>query len=177
MRIPEIIPECYIDTAIVESLMNTDGVNHQKGCNNVARTMQTARHLKDSFAIGIIDKDKRKPSYVQQFTQLGKTEHIELMRHREKNHFIIRIIPAMDAFIMDTAAKENISLDNYNLPTDMTDFKSVTKQTTSKDDVRFKKLFRDLKDSDEFHLLKNILSYLLAHRYNAQDRHLEQFFV
>ena len=77
MRIPEIIPECYIDTAIVESLMNTDGVNHQKGCNNVARTMQTARHLKDSFAIGIIDKDKREPSYVQQFTQLGKTEHIE----------------------------------------------------------------------------------------------------
>ena len=33
------IPECYVDTALVESVLKTDGVNHQKGCFTVSGVM------------------------------------------------------------------------------------------------------------------------------------------
>lgn len=57
-----IIPECYIDTNLVESLITTEGCNHQKGCNTVANTMKNK--FKDNFAVGIIDNDKRQiPMY------------------------------------------------------------------------------------------------------------------
>ena len=36
MRDLYIIPECFVDTSLVESLLTTDGVNHQKGCFTVA---------------------------------------------------------------------------------------------------------------------------------------------
>ncbi len=52
-----IIPECYIDTNLVETLIATEGCNHQKGCNTVVNTMK--RRFGDKFAVGIIDHDKR----------------------------------------------------------------------------------------------------------------------
>lgn len=44
MKDLDIVPECYIDTNLVETLLNmagepTDGVNHQKGCNTVVKTI------------------------------------------------------------------------------------------------------------------------------------------
>lgn len=56
-----IIPECYIDTNLVETLIKTDGCNHQKGCNTVVKVMNE-RFAKD-FALGIVDKDKRQIRY------------------------------------------------------------------------------------------------------------------
>lgn len=39
-RTDYIIPECYVDTNLVETLVCTYGCNHQKGCNQVAKVMQ-----------------------------------------------------------------------------------------------------------------------------------------
>lgn len=39
-RVDFIIPECYIDTNLVETLACYGGCNHQKGCNQVAKVMQ-----------------------------------------------------------------------------------------------------------------------------------------
>lgn len=55
-----IVPECYIDTIIAENLLNSAGVNHQKGCNAVAKKMMETS-LKDQFSIGIVDNDKCHP--------------------------------------------------------------------------------------------------------------------
>lgn len=50
-----IIPECYIDTNLVETLVPTKkGYNHQTGCNKVVGLMQNMKQLKDGFALGII---------------------------------------------------------------------------------------------------------------------------
>ena len=56
-----IVPECYIDTNLAEYLLGSHGVNHQKGCNAVAKKMMES-NLKDQFSIGIIDNDKRQHS-------------------------------------------------------------------------------------------------------------------
>ena len=61
-----IIPECYVDTNLIETLVPTaKGYNHQKGCNNVVKVMK--EKLSDKFAVGIVDKDKRQVSYVNEF--------------------------------------------------------------------------------------------------------------
>ena len=41
-----IVPECYIDTNLAEYLLDSHGVNHQKGCNAVAKKMMES-NLKD----------------------------------------------------------------------------------------------------------------------------------
>ncbi len=47
-----IIPECFLDTNLIESITHPDkGYNHQKGCNKVAGLMMDK--LEDSFALGI----------------------------------------------------------------------------------------------------------------------------
>lgn len=48
-----IIPECYVDTNLVETLVCPGGCNHQKGCNQVAKVMQDK--FANRLAIGIID--------------------------------------------------------------------------------------------------------------------------
>ena len=58
MRDLYIIPECYVDTSMVETLLETEGVNHQKGCFMVASVMDGK--YSDGFAIGVIDFVKKR---------------------------------------------------------------------------------------------------------------------
>lgn len=70
-----IIPECYVDTNLLETLVPTaKGYNHQKGCNNVVRIMQNK--LTNEFAVGIVDKDKRQVRYVDEFEEIGHTDSL-----------------------------------------------------------------------------------------------------
>jgi hypothetical protein len=64
MKDLDIIPECYIDTNLIETILNikgyyTEGVNHQKGCNTVVKTMN-GQKLKNDFALGIVDADNKR---------------------------------------------------------------------------------------------------------------------
>lgn len=93
-----IIPECYIDTNLVETLVCTGGCNHQKGCNQVAKVMQ--EKFADRFAVGIIDADKRRPGYLNEFYEIASSEHIKLFRHPARSHFMILVHPAADGFIL-----------------------------------------------------------------------------
>ncbi len=88
-RADYIIPECYIDTNLVETLVCTAGCNHQKGCNQVAKIMQ--KKFADRFAVGIIDADKRRPSYFSEFREIASSEHLKLFRHPNRPHFIILV--------------------------------------------------------------------------------------
>ena len=78
MKDLDIIPECYIDTNLIETILNTkgcytEGVNHQKGCNTVVKTMNDPKKLKNEFALGIVDADKRQPSYVEACAVIART--------------------------------------------------------------------------------------------------------
>ena len=50
-----IMPECFVDTNLIEYLLNS-GVNHQHCCSKVVGQLNST--FADKFAIGIIDKDK-----------------------------------------------------------------------------------------------------------------------
>lgn len=182
MKDLDIIPECYIDTNIVEFLLNntkgnkTDGVNHQKGCNTVANNIQKNKQTCNGFALGVIDSDKRQPSYIKEFREIGHYGHIKLMKHHTKNHFFIMIEPAMDSLILSCAAEVGVNMEDYDLASELKDFTKITKDVDSKKDSRFKRLFNDIKGAKEFILFGNLLSYLKNHKYDYDEMVLKNYF-
>lgn len=180
MKDLDIIPECYIDTNLVETLLNikgcrTEGVNHQKGCNTVVKTMTNSRKLQDDFALGIVDADKRQPSYVaKECTPIAQTAHITLLKHRTNNHYFLRIAPAMDTLILSCAKEAGINMEEYELTYDLKTFTKITKEVESKNDPRFKKLFKQIKGTAEMTALGNVLEYLRGHKYDAEEDELKK---
>lgn len=179
MKDLDIIPECYIDTNLVETLLNIkgcwiDGVNHQKGCNTVTKTMMTIK--KDSFALGVIDTDKRMPSYVEEFNMIGSSKHLSLMKHKDKDHFLLMIKPAMDTLILACVAELGVDLAEYDLTSNLKAFTDITKDVDSKKDPRFKHLFKDIQTAREMETLGNVLAYLNNHKYDYKESDLMAFF-
>jgi hypothetical protein len=127
------------------ALAVVDGCNHQKGCNNVARIMQSK--LQDKFAIGIIDDDKYKHSYFNEFCQIAVSDDAILYKHRERNHYFIVICPAMERFILTAAQQCKVSPATYNLPSALDAFMKITKREASKNNKDLKRLIFAIKHS------------------------------
>lgn len=173
-RADYIIPECYVDTNLVETLACTHGCNHQKGCNQVVKVMR--EKFPDRFAVGIIDADKRRPSYLNDFKEIASSPHLKLLRHRSRPHFMILVHPAIDGFIMACADVGQISIADFGLPSALKEFTAQTKNVMSNSDARFKKLFRALGHVDEIKLIKKLITYLNTTTYKASDNELVAIF-
>lgn len=132
-----IIPECYVDTNLVETLVCSGGCNHQKGCNQVAKVMK--EKFANRFAVGMIDADKRRPGYLNEFRKIATSEHITLLHHSSRQHFIILIHPAADGFILSCAEAANIDMGKFELSPELKEFTTQTKNVMSNKDSRFKK--------------------------------------
>ena len=170
-----IVPECYIDTNLAEYLLDSRGVNHQKGCNAVAKKMMES-NLKDQFSIGIIDNDKRQHSYVGEFTEIAHTQHVALLKHKTRPHYFIRISPAMDQFILDCVTEQGIDLQNYGLPSELEAFTKITKDVKAKNDHRFKSLFMALDNCKEIAKLRSVLNYMNVNQYRCDATDLQRLF-
>lgn len=159
-----VIPECYIDTNLTETLTGII-CNHQKGCANVVKQMIEKRS--DRFALGIIDKDKRAVGYVAEFDLVAENECLQVLKHQERPHYLIFIIPAVERFVLHAAEELNVSLADFGLPTEMKDLTRVSKQQDSKNDPRFAQLFVALKESRGLKTLKSVVEYLHANQYSV----------
>lgn len=40
-----IIPECYVDTNLIQTLLRVEGVNHQSTCSQVAKELRDAKDM------------------------------------------------------------------------------------------------------------------------------------
>lgn len=169
-----IIPECYVDTNLVETLVCKAGCNHQKGCNQVAKVMQ--EKFADRFAVGIIDADKRRPSYLNEFKEVASSEHIKVLRHFSRHHFIILVHPAIDGFILSCAEAGSVNLTSYELSPVLKEFTSQTKNVMSNKDQRFKRLFNSLENVGEIKLMKTLLSYLVQATYASSNDDISAIF-
>ncbi len=169
-----IIPECYVDTNLVETLVCPGGCNHQKGCNQVAKVMR--EKFANRFAVGIIDADKRRPGYLNEFREIASSEHLKLFRHPTRTHFILLVHPAIDGFILSCAESANVDLRDYGLSPVLKEFTTQTKNVMSNKDIRFKQLFKAMKEEGELKLLESVLSYLVSTTYKANDEELASFF-
>lgn len=169
-----ILPECYVDTNLVETLACPGGCNHQKGCNQVAKVMR--EKFADRFAVGIIDADKRRPGYLSEFREIAASQHLKVFRHPVRSHFIILVHPAADGFILSCAESAQVNMMDYELSPVLKEFTAQTKNVMSNKDVRFKLLFKSMKDVGEMKLLKTVLTYLVSSTYNADENKIATFF-
>lgn len=174
MRADFIIPECYIDTNLIETLAGIDGCNHQKGCNQVAKVMM--EKFADRFAVGVIDADKRRPGYLAEFCEIAASEHIKLFRHKSLPHFIILIHPAADGFILSCAEAACLNMADYGLSSELKDFTCQTKSVMSSKDIRFKRLFKAMDESREIKLLKSLINYLIRNTYGIREEDMAGLF-
>ncbi len=167
------ISECYIDTNLVETLLG-ERANHQNGCNNVARRMRDK--YEDGFAVGIIDDDKRKLSYVNEFDWIGGSEHLTLLKHKDRQHYIIKVSPATEGFILSCVEEKGLNLSEYGFSPDLEEFKKRTKSPTSQKDPKFKELFKALADVTEMQIFGKVLRYLNEQKYGCDESVLKSFF-
>lgn len=173
-RYLNIIPECYVDTNLIEYLVGT-GVNHQHSCTKVVGLLNN--QFKDKFAIGIIDLDKVQLGYIRECREIASTKHLCLMKHKIRKHYLITVSPASDGFILDCAATEGIDPNDYGLPSQLKDFTKISKSITSNKDMRFRNLFKALRNNNEFRVLGTSLKYLMENDYNAEDEVLRVLFT
>lgn len=163
-----ILPECYMDTNLIETLVPPQrGYNHQKGCPAVAKKMK--ERFSDSFALGIMDNDKRHVSYLQEFLPIASDQAIEIYKHKDRPHYILLISPAVEGFILKAASDLGVDLGNYDIPGTLEGMKQETKQVDAKNSQKYRKLFKALKPAPEFQKLADIISYLKTETYKAQE--------
>ena len=139
----------------------------------VSRVMK--ENFADSFALGIIDKDKIQVDYLNEFTEVINAGSLLLHKHKNKHHYIIQINPVVETFIIDNAKAVGISITDFNLPDDKELFKKESKQEQSKKDLRFKGLFKAIKNAGagDFIRLSQWVLYLRDATYNADINELQ----
>lgn len=165
------IPECYVDTNLIETLLPPiKQYNHQKGCGTVTKVMK--ERFSDRFAVGIIDKDKFEVDYLKEFNCLYNSETLLLHKHQNKHHYIIQVSPAMEKFILTKAESVQINLSDYNLPENLDLLKKEAKKVNTKNDPRFKDLFKAIlrAGAQDFKRLKTWLKELKQNNYNVDLR-------
>ena len=172
-----IIPECYVDTNLIETIVPTKmGYNHQKGCGTVTKLMQGK--LKDKFAVGIVDKDKKELKYADEFEKIAETGDMQLFRHKDAkiHHFLIFITPAVEKWIINNANTAGISLEQFELSSDLKELTKMTKKMTSKNDPNFKRLFRTLKECNvrSIVILSEWITYLKEKSYNTDSAKMRE---
>lgn len=113
-----IIPECYIDSCLVEVLLQADNrsrVNHKKGNGTV--TSRMGDDFGDNFCIGIIDEDREPLDFLRDECVVKvENNHLKLWKHKGKHHYIIQLRPVVEKWIISVCVEGNISLKNHGLP-------------------------------------------------------------
>jgi hypothetical protein len=166
-----ILPECYIDTTLAETLaFPKRGYKHIKGCNNVLLEMNS--RLKNEAAFGIIDDDKCVPVQFNSFKLLKKhNENLAIYKHNERPHYIVKISKAAEDFILKNAEKIGISLIDYNLPNDLPNLIKQTKGIAVKNNQDLKKLFSVIKQNEnsDFCVLARWIELFKENPYNMDS--------
>jgi hypothetical protein len=164
-----IIPECYIDSCLIEVLLIADKnhVNHQKGNGTVAREMKNK--FKNDFCIGIIDEDRIPLDYLSTFELKKKDDYLALWQHNNLNQYIIQVRPVVEKWILNICERNNIDLALFELPADLKPLQRITKSISSKNDQKFIKLFKHMKGVNCAPLLqlKGWIDFLKENKQNA----------
>lgn len=165
--------ECYADTMLIEALVPPkQGYNHKHSCSQVEREMQHGR-LKDGFAVGIVDNDKKQLSYLKKFEQIDEVpDFLSLWKHKDKYHYLIFLCPALEGWIIEVCKLAGISV----FQPDMREFMQLTKSQTSSNNMELVSLFKKISkrnDLEPVRKLKNWIDILIKCNYNVEIKDLK----
>ena len=143
-----IIPECYADTLLIETLLPTKkGYNHQHNCFKVEATMKGI----NGFALGIIDKDKKQIKYLDSFEIIDEVAgNLILWRHKDKgvHHWIVQICPALERLLLMICEAENIDTRDFGDDA-LEGLKYYTKSTSRLNNLKLQTLFNEINRKNE----------------------------
>ncbi len=170
------MPECFIDTTLVGTLLGAN-VSHKHSCNEVAREMEKGK-FKDAFAVGIIDNDKRKLSYIEDFEKIGQTDNLTFLKHKNKHQYVIKVgkeHKAMETFIKANVEAIGMKMEDFGLPSDIEKLIEQTKNRVStQKDHRILNLCKTMCQSPEVAKFQNVLEYLATNKYDADLEAIKQ---
>lgn len=171
-----IIPECYVDTNLIQTLLRVEGVNHQSTCSQVAKEMMVK--FSDNFAVGIIDADKfkRQPTYAQKSQIIAQSEELTLCKYPDKPHYFLKINNIMENFILHCAEQIGFDLKGEGFPDTKEGLMKITKHKDSLNNKDLTKLFKKLRDAKEMTILRETIEYLIQNPYTADEVVLKKFF-
>ncbi len=136
---PQVLPECYADTVLVEVLGFTKP-NHQLSIGKVLSQMESAHANK--AMVGIVDDDKRKPGYFQKFTQTEECEGIK--RYQKDSQVILVISPAFETWVFENAAAAGVDPGKYGF-SDRKSFEKACKKQDAGKNTSLKNFLNTLK--------------------------------
>ena len=170
-----IVPECFVDTNLVQILMQIKGVNHQNNCGQVTNVLMT--RFKDKFAIGVVDNDKRQSNYSKECDVIAKSNEITLCKHPTAQHYLIKINHIMENFILNSAKELEVDLKEYGIPDDLDGLKNITKSKDCLENNDLKRAIKAVSSSNEMQLLTEVLNYLQTNKYNCNNKAIIGIFI
>ena len=173
MNSKHILTECCINTLLTEVLSSLSGCNHQHNRPKVLTTMK--EKFSDNVALCVLDNDIL-PKEKDNYSPLKLNEHLSIYKHKEKPHNIVTIGrkgKAAEDFILKNAQRCNITLVEYDLPTDLARLRKL-KRPSVQEVKRFQKLFSTLKQHQhsDFHTLAKWIELFKATPYDLNANSL-----
>ena len=174
-----ILTECHIDLLLVETILPPKNkYNKQKNCVEVFNVFENKkRNLYNKPVFGIIDNDKNKPKGFYSFKE--KHTHSDTLSIYKNDNFQYIITvgsenKAIEDFILKNSEKCNISLSDYDLPTDLKSLSNITKYIHSKKEennsniANLKRLFKNIKQNEnsDFYKLAQWIEFFKTNPYN-----------
>ncbi len=169
------VPECYFDTVLIKMLLETDkNVLHKKGCNNVINELRKGT-LRDSFAVAIIDKDKKEIDYLKDCNVISDEGCFLLWKHMNKPHFIFQLVPPLEKWIIFILEEIKIDIASFDLPANYKELKRVIKfEIDSERNEKLKRLISTIvSESESVKKLKRSLIYLKVKNYQFDVNELK----
>lgn len=175
LRLKNILPECYVDTNVVQTLLKQKGANHQKSCSMVLKIIR--EKFTDQFAVGIIDSDKKEPKSLNDYTELiASNEELTLLKNPKADHYILQVNHVMENFLLVCANEVGYDMSIIGIENSLKGLKTVTKKRDSQENPLITKLVKSLQDSMNMDIMKNVLNYLINHPYDADKAELKKMF-
>ncbi|RYZ85299.1 MAG: hypothetical protein EOP04_16270 [Proteobacteria bacterium] len=111
-----IVAECYADTLMVSSILNSLKVEHAFGIPEVAKVMAKAK--KEEHIIGVVDNDKEKriPPYLLNFRTKYINNRVILKDNLPANQFLLVLDKAVESFILWNVEQVNLDISQYGFP-------------------------------------------------------------
>jgi len=142
--------ECKADKVLIENLgILKEEIYH---CGGKGRVM--SKLLKGEKNYALIDEDPRSPQprSLKIFDKKKEKYNIKILCDKKENKLII-LCPNLETWILKVAEKNGIDVKKYGLPQDFNELHRIINIILDS----LKTLVKDLKNSEEFIFLKNLL--------------------
>jgi len=140
MNHPQILPECYADTLLIEMLGFEP--NHKLGIGAVKNSL--AKNYKNRLAVGVIDNDKKKPSDFDEFKVVTEKDGIKRCQKEDTKHTLLVISPAFEDWIFENAKAVDVDPIIYGFRS-REHFQNICKKRNPSENRQLKQFLNTLK--------------------------------